>query len=90
MWAIVRVLVGMVLVLLILVIVVSPYVDLPLSTLGTRPAAGSLLSTVALAWAVVAGICRPVHDGEVHVYPRHFSPGVTQRGLLDLTCVLLC
>jgi hypothetical protein len=90
MWAAVRVLVGMLLVLLIVVIVVSPYVDLPLSTLGAQPAALLLLSTVAMAWAVVAAICRPVHRDGVHACERQFSPGVHVRGLRDLTCALLC
>jgi hypothetical protein len=89
MWAMVRMLVGTVLVLLIVVIVVSPYVDLPLSTLGALGAARSLLSMLAMAWAVVAGIW-PVHRGEAQLCQHHFSPGVTERGLLDLNCVLLC
>ena len=84
-----RVLVGMVLVLLILVIVVSPYVDLPLSTLGARQAAILILGVLALCWAAVAGWhgwrrAERVSSQELDLR------GLPDRHLLGRTCALLC
>lgn len=88
MWAVVRALVGICLVLLIVAMVVSPYVDLPLTTVGAQPASPWLLG--AMAWAAVGAICRPVRCDQMHACEPSFSRGVHDRGLLGLTCALLC
>jgi hypothetical protein len=43
------------LVSLIVVMVISPYVDLPLTTLRARQAAIRILTVLTLCWAVAAG-----------------------------------
>ena len=88
MWTAARAVIGIVLVLFILAIVVSPYVDLPLTTAGTQPS--PLLLSIALAIAWVVGACRPAAGGEAHVAERQRCTSIHQRGLLDVNCILLC
>ena len=84
----VRTILGVFLVVFILAIVVSPYADLPLTTVGSQQAA--LWLCIALAFAAVPGSCRAAACGQWDACERQRSPGIHERGLFALTCALLC
>ncbi len=82
--ALLRMIVGAVLVLLIVVIVASPCVDLPLTTLCFQQAAASLFAA-AVSCAVVLTVMRRAQVCVCLRLPA-FDSGVAP----GVTCVLLC
>jgi hypothetical protein len=90
MWALLRTLVAIVFVLLILTIVVSPYVDLPLTDLRAQQAVFWLVSAVLVAWLAVAAACRPATCKESQVHEGRPGWLRYELGLLELNCALLC
>jgi hypothetical protein len=88
MWAAVRLCIGIMLVLLIVVVVVSPYVDLPLTTVGAQQATLHLLAIISLCSAIAIGQhLRLVQHSWTHgrELRNHHD-----RRLLLLSCTLLC
>jgi hypothetical protein len=90
MWGAMRAIIGLLLVLFILAIVVSPYVDLPLTTVSSQLDAFCVLSALAIALVGIASISRSVYFSQVYAFGSQRSPGIHQRGLLDKICALLC
>jgi hypothetical protein len=86
----VRAILGVFLVVFILAIVVSPYVDLPLTTVDSQQAALWLCSALAVAWAAVPGFCRTAACGQLQASDRQRGTAIHERGLFDLTGALLC
>jgi threonine/homoserine/homoserine lactone efflux protein len=90
MWERLRVIFGVALVLLILVIVVSPYVDLPFTTLRARQMALRVVGLFVVCWIAIAGTRQVFHPAErpdSQELKLHSHAG---RYLLGLTCALLC
>jgi hypothetical protein len=91
MWGVLRVIFGVALVLLILVLVVSPYVDLPLATLRARQIAHRILGLFITCWTALAALAGQVFrlSGRYRTR-RENAPGYAGRDLLGLNCALLC
>ena len=86
----VRAIFGVSLVVFILAVVVSPYVDLPLTTVDWQQAALWLCSALAVACTAVSGIRRAAVCGPWDIRDWQRGPNIHKRGLFDLTCALLC
>ena len=89
MWVALRATFGILLVCLIVVTVVSPYVDLPQTTLRARQAAIRILGVLALCWAATAG-WHEWRRAERVLSQELDLRGLHDRHLLGRTCVLLC
>jgi hypothetical protein len=89
MWAVVRTLVGICLVLFIVAIVVSPYVELPLTTAGAQQVTLSVFAALVMA-AVVATVLPHVLRNRIRTWEQCLAISVHGRGRLNLTCALLC
>ncbi|MGB9105521.1 MAG: hypothetical protein WCC59_12240 [Terriglobales bacterium] len=89
MWVALRATFGILLACLIVVIVVSPYVDLPQTTLRARQAAIRILGVLALCWAAVAGRHERRRSERVSSQELDLR-GLHDRHPLGLACVLLC
>jgi uncharacterized membrane protein YbhN (UPF0104 family) len=89
MWVALRATFGILLVCLIVVIVVSPYVDLPQTTLRARQAAILILGVLALCSAAAASWHERWRAERLWTEELDWR-GLHHRHLLGRTCVLLC
>ena len=89
MWVLLRAAFGIFLVCLILVIVISPYVDLPQTTLRARQAAAQILTVLGLCWACAAGWQQPRRTERLTLRKVDLF-GYNHRNLVELTCAFLC
>ncbi|MGI9102487.1 MAG: hypothetical protein ACR2IF_08590 [Terriglobales bacterium] len=84
-----RTTVGIVLVALILVIVVSPYVDLPLTALRSQQVVLWLLGMLALVWETAVMLRRLCSmPGQALLF--RFIPGIDRGAAPGVACALLC
>lgn len=86
--AFVRTLLAVLLVSLLVAIVVSPYIDLPLTTLPARQPTGTLVAALALCLIVVSLGSTLIIPGRLRA--NIAMPVTIDVHMLPLTCALLC